>query len=173
MRPIETRYLDPRGILTQVYTREKNFRSTFMMTKTVRAAWMSRPDLRPGPGWGYGGRTGGKFTVSPYSTIKCNCILRTPHILPLWPWDLASLARLAGGLYTGRNTFFHCSPTEEGISLAPHLTTRSRISYSVTYTISRIPISLYYLLYLFFLLFYYILCFTSPAHPSALHLVYP
>lgn len=58
------------------------------------------------------------------------------------------------------------------ISLAPYLTTISRISYSVTYTISRIPISLYYILYLFFILFYYILCFTSPAHPSALHLVY-
>ena len=37
------------------------------------------------------------------------------------------------------------------ISLALHLTTISRVSSSVTYTISRIPISLYYLLYLFFL----------------------
>ena len=52
------------------------------------------------------------------------------------------------------------------ISLALHLTTISRVSSSVTYTISRTPISLYYLLYLFFLLLYYILCFTSPAHPS-------
>lgn len=39
------------------------------------------------------------------------------------------------------------------ISLAPYLTTISRVSSSVTYTISRIPISLYYLLYLFFLYF--------------------
>ena len=52
------------------------------------------------------------------------------------------------------------------ISLAPYLTTISRVSSSVTYTISRISISLYYILYLFFVLFYYILCFTSPAHPS-------
>ena len=37
------------------------------------------------------------------------------------------------------------------ISLAPYLTTISRVSYSVTYTTSRIPISLYYILYLFFL----------------------
>ena len=40
---------------------------------------------------------------------------------------------------------------KQGISLAPYLTTISRVSSSVTYTISRIPISLYYLLYLFFL----------------------
>ena len=52
------------------------------------------------------------------------------------------------------------------ISLAPHLTTISRVSSSVTYTISRISIYLYYILYLFIVLFYYILCFTSPAHPS-------
>ena len=173
MRPIETRYLDPRDILTQVYTREKNFRSTFMMTKTVRAAWMSRPDLRPGPGWGYGGRTGGKFTVSPYSTIKCNCILRTPFILPLSPWDLASLARLAGGLYNRRNTFFHCSPTERRNiprSLSNH--NISCLFLCCIHNISYTYISLLSLVSILFI-FYYILCFTSPVHPSALHLVYP
>ena len=37
------------------------------------------------------------------------------------------------------------------ISLAPYLTTISRVSSSVTYTISRISIYLYYILYLFFL----------------------
>ena len=38
MRSTYSRYLDLRDILTQVYMREKNFRSIFMMTKTVRAA---------------------------------------------------------------------------------------------------------------------------------------
>lgn len=54
------------------------------------------------------------------------------------------------------------------ISLAPYLTTISRASYSVTYTLSRISIYLYYLLYLFFVLsfiFYYILWFNSSTHP--------
>lgn len=53
-------------------------------------------------------------------------------------------------------------------SLAPYLTTISRVSYSVTYTVSRISIYLYYILYLFFLLSfisYYILWFNSSTHP--------
>lgn len=57
---------------------------------------------------------------------------------------------------------------KQGISLAPYLTTISRVSYSVTYTLSRIPIYLYYILYLFFVLSfisYYILWFSSSTHP--------
>ena len=94
-------------------------------------------------------------------SYRCDCeIWRLSHVwlvvyIIAWTWCSAVL---------------HLS---HSISLTPYLTTISRVSYSVTYTISRIPISLYYLLYLFFVLFYYILCFTSPAHPSALHLVYP
>ncbi len=46
---------------------------------------------------------------------------------------------------------------KESISLTLHLTTTSCISSSVTYTISRISIYLYYILYLFFL-YYTISC---------------
>ena len=42
---------------------------------------------------------------------------------------------------------------KQGISLTPYLTTISRVSSSVTYTISRISIYLYYLLYLFFYIY--------------------
>lgn len=52
--------------------------------------------------------------------------------------------------WTGSSAVLHLS---HSISLIPHLTTISRVSYSVTYTISRISIYLYYLLYLFFLYF--------------------
>lgn len=91
-------------------------------------------------------------TVSPYSTVKCNCILHTPFILPLWPWDLAYLARSACGLYNRMDTFFRCSPPiSQHIPRSPSNHNISCFFLSYIHTISYIHISLYYLLYLFFL----------------------
>lgn len=174
MRPIETRYLDPRDILTQVYMREKNFRSTFMMTKTVRAAWMSSPALKPGPGWGYTAHTGGKCsgecTVSPHSTIKCNCILHTPFILPLWPRELAYLALSACGLYNRMDAFFRCS--RHVSQHIPHSPSNHNIScffLSYIHNISYIHISLLYLVSIlcFILLYLVFYLARSPLSPSS------
>ncbi len=142
---------------------------------------MSLHRLKPGLGWGYGARDGGKCSRKRVENVHFDpCFLqntpafRTHRIFYRCNREIWRLSHVWLVVYiiawTGSSAVL---TIKQGISLAPHLTTISRVSSSVTYTLSRIPISLYYLLYLFFLLFYYILCFTSPAHPSALHLVYP